>query len=262
MTNVDDLARLLVPPPGEDVIIRDATIRQWNPTTFENVVEYEGIRLRNVDVGAGAAIEALTYQPGDLVQLELRFSGGRKGELGIGDVAIRGRRITPGTGAAEKAVAFMQSSLAKSLSAQIFADRIHTAIVTGIGSRDSETFGDLDDQSGPTVSNVEVVSGKAIVLVSARIQATHFMSSATNDGGYVSVEVSGATSLSPRAFGDLRLSVHDLTSDGGVWVRAIGSRVVEGLNPGLHTFTLKYAKLLSMSRSLGVGERELIVIAL
>src|SRR5690554_1845581 len=254
----DDLASVIIRPDLEFAGWGQGVIEAWNPDTFENVIQYRGSQHENLPVASG--VEALTYQPGDVVMLSRwQPTGGGATTLRIG---AGGRVIVPGTGAAEKVIAFMQSSLAKSLSAQIFADRIHTAIVTGIGSRDSETFGDLDDQSGPTVSNVEVVSGKAIVLVSARIQATHFMSSATNDGGYVSVEVSGATSLSPRAFGDLRLSVHDLTSDGGVWGRAIGSRVVEGLNPGLHTLTLKYAKLLSMSRFLGVGERELIVIAL
>jgi len=260
VSELDDLARLIGPSPGEDIRLVQGVIKSWDPDTFENEVDVDGVIRRNLRVGSG--IEALTYQPGDVVLVQQWFPGGRKGELGVGTSWIVGRILTPGTDAAEKAVAFMRTTLATSLSAQIFADRIHTAIVAGTGNRDSETFGDLDDQSGPTVSNVEVVSGKAIVLVSARIQATHFMSSATNDGGYVSVEVSGATSLSPRAFGDLRLSVHDLTSDGGVWVRATGSRVVEGLNPGLHTFTLKYAKLLSSSRSLGVSERELIVIAL
>src|SRR5690606_9801344 len=102
---------------------------------FENVIEYEGIRLRNVDVGAGAAIEALTYQPGDLVQLELRFSGGRKGELGIGDVAIRGRRITPGTGAAEKAIGWMTSSLASRLARQLLGEAAHIDQVATLESQ-------------------------------------------------------------------------------------------------------------------------------
>jgi len=262
VTNVDDLARLLVPPPGEDVIIRDARILRWNPTTFENVIEYEGIRLENVDVGAGAAIEALTYQPGDLVQLELRFTGGKKGELGIGDVAIRGRRITPGTGAAEKAVAFMQSSLAKSLSAQIFAERLLISTTTDPAIFTSGTGGHVEHPEGASaaarITGVQISeTGRAWVVLGTTMAWTSDGNGAV--AGFVGTLITGATTVEP--FGQQRGGAGaGGPAPNGNWAGA-NSHVFEGLNPGVHTFEARYTvNMLATNASVTFGTTTLIVV--
>ena len=65
MSELDDLARLIGPSPGEDIRLVQGVIKSWDPDTFENEVDVDGVIRRNVRVGSG--IEALTYQPGDVV---------------------------------------------------------------------------------------------------------------------------------------------------------------------------------------------------
>src|SRR5690606_11402784 len=104
-----------------------------------------------------------------------------------------GRRITPGSGAAQRAIEFMQSTLAKQLSVQIIADRFKFASDAGVGTVDTDAWVDLDGADpGPTVTGVEIgPSGKAIVIVTA------FMLCPTNARGHMAFTVSGATSFTP-----------------------------------------------------------------
>lgn len=69
-------------------------IKSWDVETFANTVTVDGVEFRDLPVASG--VEALTYQPGDVVLVEKWFPGGRRGELGVGTAWIRGRVITLG----------------------------------------------------------------------------------------------------------------------------------------------------------------------
>src|SRR5690554_7489000 len=120
----DDLASVIIRPDLEFAGWGQGVIEFWDPDTFENRVQYRGSQHENLPVASG--VEALTYQPGDVVMLS------RWQPTGGGATTLRseigGRVIVPGTGAAQKAIAFMQSSLAKSLSARVFAERVHSSV--------------------------------------------------------------------------------------------------------------------------------------
>lgn len=261
MSEVDRLAGLLVPPHGEDSGVVQATILSWDPDTFANELDVDGVVFRDVDVGSG--IEALTYRPGNVVLLRQQFPGGRLGERGIGTTFIDRRIISPGTGAAEKAIAFMATALAKQLSAGVFEERVHSSAVDGFGNRDSSTYGDLDDEEGPLVQNVDVVTGTVICWVTARISIGPSSDPAENRRGIIGVETSGATSRDPATFGEVSLLVSPTLGEGrpGVSPRMSGTRIITGLTPGTHTFKMQYRRL-EEAVPINIGERELVVMAL
>jgi hypothetical protein len=253
---VSDLARLLVPPQGEDSVLRQARIREFDSTTFENVVEYEGTLLRNVVVGPGANVEALTYQPGDVVILEGWFPGGQKGELGIGTFAIRGRVIEPGAGAAEKTVAFMTTSLAQ----QVLADRVKFESTTAGVTTASGSYTALT--GGPVIPDVEITAaGKALVGVQAHIFVVN--SEAAGRLGHMSYSVSGATTRSALDANNLTVgALHsNLSNVNRVDGKAMAWSEQTGLSPGLHTFTAEYRASISDSNPITFQDRRLMVIA-
>lgn len=246
--SIDALARMLVPLRGEDRTIGQAVIREWDPDTFESVVEYDGLMLENLPVGSG--LEALTYRSGDVVLIEGAFPGGRKGELGLGSYFIARRIITPGTGAAEQAIAFMQTSLAKSLSAQIFAERIHVADGWGLGATsNSITWSDGGlGNDNPVLTNIEITdAGFALVIVTGEqiIDNVHATVPDGLMGAQMSVQITGATTVSPDVFGggaSLENRHKLLGSTSGDWQSIFGGSMVvpQVLNPGLNTFTAQY----------------------
>jgi hypothetical protein len=228
----------MVTPPGEDSTIRQGTIRAFDTDTFENVIEYDGLRVTDVPVASG--LEALTYVPGDVVLLEGWFPGGKRGELGIGSIWIRGRVITPGATAAQQVIAPMTSSLGRAVSAQVFADRIKSASVAANEATSSGTFGDLTTP-GPTVT-AEITDARAVVvIVTARIHAGVL---GTTSGGLMGFDVSGASTLSfeqSHAAQNVRFFADEGISD---TQRASALSLVtaaDGLNAGTNTFTAKYA---------------------
>src|SRR5690606_23447337 len=92
----------------------------------------------------------------------------------------------------------------------------------------------------PVISNVEIVTGVAVVWLSGWFTNLNYPVSPDGVGELVmSVEVSGATSKSPSdaQATSIGRSIGGDTSPSG----RIGSTVVfDDLNPGLHTFTAKY----------------------
>jgi hypothetical protein len=94
----------------------------------------------------------------------------------------------------------------------------------------STTYTDLISTPGPSVPVTIGEAGRCIVLVGCQIvpNATH--------GGSMAFAISGATS---RAADIAQAYIVDMPAATGL----AGSRavVVEGLNPGAHTFTAKYA---------------------
>jgi len=225
---MDDLSRLLVQQPQPGARFGQGTLREWNPNTFEHVIEWRGLRIRDATILAG--VDALTWQPGDQVLLLGADQSGRRGWT---DWMVLGRAITPGPGAAAQAIAPMRTELARQLSVEIFADRLRTDSVAAGESTSSTTFTDLPTV-GPVVSGVEIVTGKALVFLSTYLQTTQ------NSRGHMSFAITGATDRQPSedffALDDLRLRITEGSADGR-WSAVIE---VQGLNPGVHTFTAKY----------------------
>lgn len=254
----DDLAQVLIAPEREFAGFAQGVLREWDADRFANVVEVRGGTLTNLPVAAG--VEALTYQAGDVLMLtRWKLRSGRGAAtywIGMG-----GRVIVPGTGAAEVAIAWMRGSLGKETSAAVFADRIHSADVSALEGTGSATYTDLATE-GPTVSNVEIVSGRALVFVSGRIRAQQ--SGNGDSETFMSFQVSGATSRSPddsRAASTwVRLSNHNgsLPHVTDIAMRGAAQILLAGLNEGQHTFQAKYR---TTGADSGFAHRTLTVIA-
>lgn len=265
MWATDDPAQLHVTPDREFAGFAEGIIREWNADTFRNTVEVRRAHLH--DLGVASGLEALTYAPGDVVILTRWKPRSGRGSATY-RIGMGGRVIVPGTGAAETAIAFMRTSLGRSISAEVFADRIGSDSVAAIESTSSTSYTDLSTV-GPTVPDVDVTdTGKAIAFVSVEISTN--LSGGLNEGGHVGIEVSGATSISPTSRGDMRLSVHTAVggdTDAGTILLATGTALYDpalgnGLNEGTHAFELKYKRLFSGSASVSFSNRTLVVIAL
>lgn len=233
----DDLAPLLAEEPEPAARYSQGVIRAWDPATFENTIEWRGTLLQDVPVLSGA--DALTYQVGDVVSLRGVGTGGTS------TWAIDGRLITPGPGAGARTVGWMTTALARDLAAAVFADRIYTATVAASQSTTSTSWTNLATV-GPTVSDVPITSGKAIVLLSATVTAI-------NETAHMSIAVSGATSVAPdysRA----------LSVDSSNYLTATRAVVLTGLTPGMHTFQARYAT--NNGIQVWISQRALVVIAL
>jgi hypothetical protein len=251
MSELDDLAALIGPSPGEDIRLVQGVIKSWNPNTFENEVDVDGVIRRNLRVGSG--IEALTYQPGDVVLVEQWFPGGRKGELGVGTSWIVGRILTPGTGAAEQAIAFMRTALAAQIARGVFGEGIHVAQVNDIETL-TEANGEWQDLDtvGPRVTGVEVGdTGRALVEFGAT------MSSDTPlDNVALSFEVRDASN-------NVVLPPHGERACQLTFVQPIVATLTRTVlaelpGAGSYTFTLKYTNSFQNATA-QFGHRHLIV---
>lgn len=256
----DDLASVIIRPNVEFAGWGQGIIKAWNPDTFENVIQYRGSLHENLPVASG--LEALTYQPGDVVMLSRwkpSDGGGVTLRIGAG-----GRVIVPGLGAAAAAIAPMRTRLAQQIAADVLADRIHIGFLAGAGTRHSTNYGDLTPISvpgpGPSVT-AEITSGSAIVMLSCRMDA--HLGPGTSNTGFMSFEVSGATSIAAQDGGyELGLSGPDSAGVGVGPICASRVRAIGGLNPGVHTFTAKFRTGFDSTSAVTFSSLEIVVIAL
>ncbi|GAB3224093.1 hypothetical protein GCM10027447_12340 [Glycomyces halotolerans] len=235
----DDLAPFMVPDDSPGVRYGQGKIISWNAETFANVIEWNGQKLQDLDVLAG--VDALSWAPGMFVSLKgVDASGSR----GVTQWVIEGRIIRPGSGSAEEIISFMRGSLARQISAEILGDRFDADYMPENATRTLTTYGDPDGiDPGPVVADMEISeAGLAVVWLSAMGGAQISGSGDFQQGGWMSVEVSGATS---RPADDDRASFIDVfggSTSGGFGINSTPGRavVIEGLNEGAHTFTAKY----------------------
>lgn len=249
----DDLAPLVAQQPqGELAGYAQGTILSWDPDTFENVISVRGGTLTNVQVGSG--VEAMTYRPGDTVILARWRPGG-----GMGTWWIDRRIIRPGTGSAGRAIAFMQTALARSVALAVFGEAILEDTVDGSASIGDQNSGNdwinLPGSTGPTITDVEIgETGRAMVIMTARLSVETHTTDAQIVGAFMSYEVSGATSVVPNLARALELQhvAQTVGDDDTQVVAATMSRVhvASSLNAGVHTFTAKYSAFNS-----GSGQR-------
>lgn len=253
----DDLASVLIAPQREHAGYGQGILVSFDTETFENIVDYRGTRLTNLPVLSGP--DALTYQAGDVVLL-MRWSPTGNG---LASYWIAGRPVIPGAGRGEAAVSFMSGALARAISAEVFADRIFTdEVAPQVQISNQTTFGDLPGSAGPTVTATIGDSGVAVVAFGCRIEASTNATPSTATG-YMSIEVSGSTSVSPSVEDSFRWQMGDVGLSGTRvdGVRASSVRPITGLNPGEHTFTAKYRTGTS-DATVGFDSRALTVIAL
>jgi len=265
----DDIASLMVPQASPGVRYGLGTIISWNPETFENVIEYNGLQVTNMKLLGGT--DALSYAAGQVLMLMFIDSSG---SAGITQGIILGRLFTPGTDNAEALVDFLRGTLARQISAEIFVDRIHPAYDPAIAQRDSIDWGDPTNGAavGPAVTGVEIVTGSALIIVGANIEfstSNNAANSTPRVAGVIGVEISGATSVAPDE--ETGVSAQSFKSrsggavalvDGIVNVSTVSAIYFQtGLNPGKHDFALKYRKWLSTSDYVNVDQRSITVFA-
>lgn len=125
----------------------------------------------------------------------------------------------------------------------------------------STISGQADPQVGPVVSNVVIGdTGKCLVTLSCDM---FYGAQEALSGGYMGFEISGATTRTPQFKDALgRLESHTVsgveTGTFSATDRRSFTTLVEGLTPGVHTFTAKYARN-DNSYTLDFGYRTLIV---
>lgn len=215
----DQLGPLFLPPPpgpAQPMSYLQGVVLSWDPATLEGTVQVGTAVLENLPV-LGVA-EAASFEVGTVVGIMVAGP----------TMAIIGRFVTPGTADATDAITQVGRN------AHVAAVNIFETTTTG-------TWTDLTTP-GPAVTDVLIgASGKALVTVSAYVGLTNVTGvPATAQAGYA---ISGATTVAP----DISRAVQaesDSAIGGPSYVEfaiaASFTSVVDGLNPGLHTFTMKY----------------------
>lgn len=264
-----DLAPLFAAKDSPGIRYGLGKIISWNPDTFENIIDYNGLAITNMKLVGGT--DALSYAPGQVLMLMFIDSSGA---AGITQGIILGRLFTPGSDNAEALVDFLRGSLARQISAEIFVDRIHPAYDPAIAQRDSVDWGDPTNGAdpGPSVTGVDIVTGSALIVISVNIEfstANDAASSNPRVGGAIGVEITGATSVAPDEETGIS-AVSNKSRDGGAVTlvdgiinatTATGVYVQTGLTPGLHDFTVKYRKFSSGSDYVNCDQRSITVFA-
>lgn len=230
-----------------------------------------GRRLESASIGAGGT----RYHSGGSATFE---GGGGVDILDGGRQFIKGGEITAvdaegdlifEVDAGESPSIFMRQELIQDLAVAIFADRIRTNVVEGEAFRTSASYGNpTTGSAGPSVANVDVSeAGKAFVFLSAWMVSQTGSAFATEQTGYMSVEVSGASSVAAADANAAYLTATAVDSSGVIGnmttVSATVTRMVllDGLNPGSHTFTARYRRG-AAADSVYVYNRALVVFAL
>lgn len=249
---MENLTPQLVKPLESEVRLGQGIIRSWDNETFENVVEWRGQELTNVNVLAGT--DALSYRAGDPVVLIGNGLG-----MGTSSWFILGRAVVPGPGTGSEVVEFMQSGLVSQI-----IDDIVTQLLTSpagqelaafvIGQRVSANFVPdshiLTSQSyttlptaGPSVTIPVSDSGTAIVWLSSQLTALNTGADTTTTRGFMSFQVSGATNLAAsdlRSYSLGNFATMDVSEAVSVDTRMSNAIALTGLNPGTHTISARY----------------------
>lgn len=264
-----DLASTLVQQPTPGMRYAQGRIIAWDPDTFANRIQVGNTNTVHENLPVVGTTDALSYQPGQLVAL---YGMDPTGSGGGQQWWIAGRLFTPGGDNAEALVDFMRGSLARQISAEIFADRIHPVVDTSTASRTSTSWGDpTSGTAGPAVTGVSIETGTALIMLSAWMRFSTEDTTAINTSEYagaVGLEISGATSVAPA---DLNATYVEMfkynnggitTTDGVFGVLSAAYTYPQtGLNPGLHDFTMKYRTTATATAGLQVLNRSLTVIA-
>lgn len=240
----DDITPFLIKPRSNVAMqYGQATIVEWNPNTFENIIHWRGTFLKNVDVLAGA--DALTFRPGDVVGLMGWAPSG-----GAGSWAVVGKWVRPGTDRGSQSVQFLNTELGSAIASSVFGSNIHSGSIAASETTNSTGWVDLTTV-GPSVSATVGSTGKVLIIFSAAI------SSPANNSGWVGVELFGANVVAPPAQNQfVSLAIGNVAIAGSV------SRVslLDGLNPGETEFMAKYHTTAGLTTTF--AERNITIITL
>ena len=237
MTSPTDLAALFGPgpaAPSQNMRYRQGVVVAWNPLTAENTVDVGGATLTNLPILNTS--EALALTAGSVVSIVVI------GDEGAKTYAILGRLTIPASADAASALL------------GVFGDRVKISVITTAEATAAVGYTDLATV-GPTVVDVPITTGRALVFAAADIQPT------ANENGFMNIEVSGATSVAPSS---AQLAPQAYVVGWGaadqVPVSACRPILVTGLAVGLHTFTAKYTT--SFGAAVTFRNRAVIVFAL
>lgn len=241
----EDLVSLFAPAPAgpsQDVRWRQGTVRAFDANTLANTVDVGGTLMTDLPL-LGVA-EASSLAPGSVVGLLAIES-----TLGTVSYAILGRLVLPNTAAAVDAVSLLSSW-------------ISTSAVSAQETTSSPTLGDLTTY-GPEVHFNVRPSGR--ILVIATCQEQQVSDGPESIGGYYTIQLSGANVRSGPSMTSDILGTRAVGFNGaiGAWAdqnTITVTRVLEGLNPGLTTATMKYASY--YTRPWDMGRRSLTVLTL
>jgi hypothetical protein len=235
-----------------------------------------GRRLESASIGEGGT----RWHSGGKATFE---GGGGVYILDGGTQFVQGGKITAAdpegdlvfeVDAGESPSIFMRQELIRQLSVEIFAARMHPAFDPAIAQRTSVDWGNPTNgaATGPSVTNVDIITGSALIMVSANVEFSTSNAAANSTprvAGVVGVEITGATSVPPDE--ETGIAAQSIKSRSGGAVSLVdgivnvttmtGVYFQTGLNPGLHDFTLKYRKWLSTSDYVNVDQRSLTVFA-
>lgn len=163
---------------------------------------------------------------------------------------------------------FLRQDLLTPFAVAVLGDRLFSAAVGNVEQSSSGTYTDLAT-AGPTVSGVNVITGKMLVIVSSSILLNLVNSAGMSNSpeGFVSFQVSGATSVTPSdtnaANRRMNLATHNganphVINESGTYSKTV---LVEGLNPGTHAVQAKYKHVGGGTADVRFGIRNLTVIA-
>jgi hypothetical protein len=232
--------------PALPVTYRQGLIVSFNPITLENTVTVGGAIMDNLPLlGVG---ESTLLVPGAVVGIMVIGDG-------IKTMYITGRIVTPNTADAFDAVALLNSNV---VAATVSVQETYT---------DAVNFGDLATL-GPTV-NVNVrQTGRLLLICTSQIQWPAPAGAASvGVGGWVSVEFSGANTITPLTASATLLPAFNITIAvaAGVThtcqVTATQQAVFEGLTPGETQIRMKYRNQVA-GNNVDYGRRTLTVIVL
>lgn len=245
MSSDEDLGELFAPPPASpslDMRYRQGRIITFDPVTLENTVDVGGSTMTNLPLlGVG---ESTLLAPGSIVGITSVQS-----LRGTATWAILGRMVTPNTTDAFDAISLLSSWVA-------------TESIEIQETRSSTSYGDLTTP-GPSVTVNVRQTGRLLIMMSSQIQFID-LDPTDSGGGAVTVEMSGANTLSPAsAEGPIRITMdwggNTLANSAmqGTYTQTV---VYEGLSAGLTTITMKYKS--KFGEATDFGRRTLTVFTL
>ncbi len=227
--HLDNVAGLFAGPPkgpSQGVSYRQGTVVAFDPVTLENIIDVGGTQITNLPIlGVGEA--TLLVPDATVGIIVIGNEGGGK------TLAILGRLVIPNTPDASKAVSLLNS--------QIYAD-----FVPDLEAVTSGTLADLTIL-GPSVDVPIGASGRVLIIASAFMGLANAAAASVNNQSNISIWASGANTYQPAALGNIagiaQSSISAQVTSGTIVAgnnqSAVIHMVLEGLNPGITTFTMK-----------------------
>lgn len=245
-SDITDLFGGPPPGPGQNVNYRQGVVLTFDQATLSNTVNVGGTVLTDLPLlGVG---ESTLLVPGSVVGIINVSATG-----GAASWAILGRLVTPGSAQAIDAVGLLNS-------------QIQTAYVADQVSLSYDVWTDLPASFGPQVTVNVRASGRLLVMCTCQIGWVD-SNSFTGSGGFVTVEMAGANTVTPGTASNTLLP-YSFTSAGtapGSFDMSIASvtaqGVFAGLTPGLTQVTCKYQATVA-GKPVDYSRRTLTVFAL